>query len=770
MNARFSFFQAFTEFSVSLLRNSADITVASAFDFVNRDHEILQLAGYLLKNIANSRTETFNTSQYRMTVPTSPQMFGAGKTALGVNFLSALRKRQHLLDNLFERFKTIDINHLLKLKHVLVDLRNIETLSDVGAVLFKSVLNVEGLTTASEMPANLRGLHSGSPLFQIVGQCEAHFGCLYFLQFDDVPESVSPSKLLKELHQIHDQRPALTSQVFVSSRSPTLYLLGFAKTFTSPSNTAAIVVDSLNEEHVLELLKLRLEMVVSDEFPGMVVSDELKRGVAARIHYLTAGVPRFVVGALDMLYTGTDLKWHPVANWLTILETQSVLNNLENTFHRELYEWDTLLKDETSRSGAIEMLRLAALAVPFKLNESVKAAWFGIQQAEKDTVPLMFCSLFPLYVDRLQLKHDNHELFRFVVPRVCLLVLQPGYNLRLPFHVMSEGVNVATMLEVTARNCMRLRVSDVFVSSRNQTFGALLPFFAESLIAHVQPTFLGGKAGYGTFPKIVNDDTNLEIDVLKKLMCACAMDEEVSSVVGRNQLDAVLRLMSPDYLAMPAPMSASADLLYLSPGRNMLELQLKSGDQKVTPSLLIDELVKSCYSLIGNGTDGTLVSVTFVMVCLNGLSTQFLKQFDNKPQPEVIDGMLAYRFGPKTEFVCTRKVESMQLASFTVPTAMDVIILLDEGLKLFLTETNIRSLRNFGIGIKDAHLAMSPRKPTGKVAVDDMPVVSVFESFGLVDAPPSNPDLSAASSSSTSASSSSSSLSSHTDFNTRFHH
>jgi hypothetical protein len=152
------------------------------------------------------------------------------------------------------------------------------------------------------------------------------------------------------------------------------------------------------------------------------------------------------------------------------------------------------------------------------------------------------------------------------------------------------------------------------------------------------------------------------------------------------------------------------------------------------------------------------------------LSTQFLKQFDNKPQPEVIDGMLAYRFGPKTEFVCTRKFGSMQPASFTVPTAMDVIILRDEGLKLFLTETNIRSLRNFGIGIKDAHLAMSPRKPTGKVAVDDMPVVSVFESFGLVDAPPSNPDLSAASSSSTSASSSSSSLSSHTDFNTRFHH
>jgi hypothetical protein len=272
--------------------------------FVNREIEIEQVAQLLLRNIACARTNVEQRSQSRMTFITCAQMFGAGKTALGVNLLPQLRKRPDLVEVLGAKNPEADIEYLMALQHVLVDLRTANTEDQARAILVRALIGVElGQLnyTVGEHPELRRALALGSmTMSRIVRAFEREFKHCYLVHLDDMgpfaTDSLEKMKLfLSEVSEIQDTRPNPTSCVFASSRSPLLYLLGskmiqspLLDDWTSPSSAQCIVIDSLKAKHIEELLPPHSNIANAQD-------------VSRILFDRTAGVPRFVVGAVALL-------------------------------------------------------------------------------------------------------------------------------------------------------------------------------------------------------------------------------------------------------------------------------------------------------------------------------------------------------------------------------------------------------------------------------------------------------------------------------------
>lgn len=449
---------------------------------------------------------------------------------------------------------------------------------------------------------------------------EVEFGHHYFVQFDDIGDLLftaglqGAADLLSDISAIQDNS-APASLVYVTSRSPLFYLLGadllesrVLDDWTSPSSVHSVVLDSLNADHILQMMPTHLD-------------PDASRTIAEAIFDRTGGVPRFIVGALDML----DRK--APNEWLSSVKGNALLDHLGAKFANELFCWRKLLtSDVKTREMAVELIRLASLSVPFRLSENLGLYWAEAIKAQLpnyDTlsltaVPILLCSIFPLYVTRVALeeKKESEGLWRFVIPPVCLEALTTSYE-RLPIMQPIQSTSTGEYLEVVVQRCVRLRVSDAFLRTRVQKTETLFPFMSGTPMGEEKMNC----RGYATFPKIVKEHCEKSLTELTAIMKSAGDNRPMLESVNMEHLPQILKLMRTDVLSVSMEKSHSADLFYMTEGKHLIEWQMKGGAQVLQPAAAVDELLQSSSQCIGD----PLLSLTFIFVCLEGVSKKFFE-------------------------------------------------------------------------------------------------------------------------------------------------
>jgi hypothetical protein len=283
--------------------------------FQNRELEIARLATMLLTNfrlVERRGSSTGAESQYRLRIVTAAQMFGSGKSSLGVNVLTELTKTRFdtLRKDLSKTFGDELVQKLVKLKHIGIDLRHsnqgLSPLYRVRDALVRALLRETPHNEKKDASQHFDGSSRADwNCLAIVEYFEKSLKSSFLLHFDEVdrllpsgaslPESAKTMyEFWTEIHPIHNQG---NSALFCSGRSPILYLMGQGRFqwmgLASPDQSGAecILLDALKEAHVKAIL--RAENIVI-------------QGASARlITRRTGGVPRFVAHAVRFLQNGT---------------------------------------------------------------------------------------------------------------------------------------------------------------------------------------------------------------------------------------------------------------------------------------------------------------------------------------------------------------------------------------------------------------------------------------------------------------------------------
>jgi hypothetical protein len=133
-------------------------------------------------------------------------------------------------------------------------------------------------------------------------------------------------------------------------------------------------------------------------------------------------------------------------------------------------------------------------------------------------------------------------------------------------------------------------------------------------------------------------------------------------------------------------MSASADLVVKTQGGDLATFQLKDGKQQVTLTIVLAEAKKTLAS------DDCKTVLT--IACIGGIDDTFLQ--NHAPCEDRKDSVL-FKAG-------------RVLSGYTVPAALQIVILKEDGLVHFLTANTLHSLRNF-VTLSDVTRALeSPQK------------------------------------------------------------
>ena len=99
---------------------------------------------------------------------------------------------------------------------------------------------------------------------------------------------------------------------------------------------------------------------------------------------------------------------------------------------------------------AIELIRIASLSMPLALDEVLDLGWSKaikarLPEPEKIELPILLCSVFPLYVTKVGL--EGKSMWRFVIPPVCLETITADEKW-LPFIQAVEGFDQAKYLQL----------------------------------------------------------------------------------------------------------------------------------------------------------------------------------------------------------------------------------------------------------------------------------------------------------------------------------
>ena len=669
---------------------------AAPLRFVNREIECEKLATILLGNYNKRKkreTTTGAQSQARLTLATSAQMFGSGKSTFGVNFLDRLRTQEEMKQKLAKTYGASAMEWLLGLVYVGVDFRDLNVALSFIESIRKSLFDAlsgkvpqEQLASVQEKLKNCKlSTITCSEIVQII---EEATGSSFFLHLDEVSALgafVSRNetnvmllyKMWMEISQIHN---TTESELFCSGRSPSLFLLGKGLgqhvDQRSPEDAECVLLDPLKVEHVKEIF--------ADFFQV-----NGKEKLIDQVHLLTGGVPRFVAHAIDFFTDRNEVVDAERIDYdermTTFLQdSRPFVNYLELHASSELNPLQGLGQDQTP--FYVELIRIAALRLPLCLDKTIDGRSWGLKG---NVMTLEVCSAFPLYLQRWDAKHH----FLIIPPVVLDKVASESTDPRLPFWgslynvcpVQAQAQNSGDLLEVMALHILRLRISEELHDGPRPLYECL-PFVGGSIIANDTFTYRRFKA----FPKITSIPKHGKtVDKLRKFF------ENPSSAgfsdVHPNDLAKVVSLLEPGIFYIPRAMSSSGDLLFQTDKLSVIvEMQFKNGDQEVDSTMMAKELAKSCCSHCAK-------QVVFVIIALTTVEEKLPMGAcvtDNEGRT------IARRYGEGTTF-----------ENFVVPSKLEVIVVLGPGLLSFLTEANVAVLRNGALDLSDMTSALqSPSK------------------------------------------------------------
>jgi hypothetical protein len=673
-------------------RPSSGATQVAEIPFKNRDVECEQLAVLLLNNrkclrLLEDKAST-EQSQERLTLATSSQMFGAGKSAFGKNFLSRLATQEKTLTNLRERFGDA-VDWLLGLVPVVIDCQHLR-----GDSLLES-LREEFLRSASkhvpeekhELANNKLGKFtlstvSCADLVKIFEECT---GSSFFIHLDEMSSTPDFNGIEKEvtlLHQIWTEiktaRFQSQSEVFCSGRSAALFLMGKGNGYggkRSPENADCVLLDPLDDQHVADIFA---DFQVTNEQPFI-----------GRLHDFTSGVPRFVAHAVNFFTgraegPGEKSPDYRARRMAFMTDTEPFYRYVLLLAAHELMPLDTLPVEK--RMLYVEMVRVAAYEIPQQLHKTINGHDWGLGQ---QVLTLEVCSSFPLYLKRCGV--DHHLI---VVPPIILkAVAKSNLHPRLPFWnslnnlhaAQARAQNPGDLLENMSLQCLRLRVSEELDQSDN-CLKEVLPFFAGSQIANDKLSL--GEDYVLNFPKI---SSNSKRDLTAEQLKEWFEDPRAAgfSEVNPCHLRRIAPLLKQGHLYLPLPMSSSADLIFRTDkSACLVEMQFKNGKQEVTAKLVALELGKSFCSVCNPGV--------FVMLGLTVAEKDFSDGVDIPGKGSQVLGKL---------YVAGKNIQE-----FEIPRNWEVVVLFKAGMEGFLTKQNIELLHKDKLDLSDMKALVSPSK------------------------------------------------------------
>jgi len=287
---------------------------------------------------------------------------------------------------------------------------------------------------------------------------------------------------------------------------------------------------------------------------------------------------------------------------------------------------------------------------------------------------------------------DKHRHVLVVPPVILRKIENENINARFPFWksfhnacpVQASALGSGEVLEMMVLHILRLRVSEE-LRSASEPLKLSLPFLEGSRIESHTFTF----SNFKIFPKITSQAAGRGADDLKQMM---DNPEQASYKTARpNALGQLAALLEEGIFYIPRPKSASSDLLFVTNNEQVVvEMQFKNGAQLVDSLMMSCELQKSCCFKASER------SVVFVMIALT---------VDVENLPDGTDV-----FDSNNEKIAIRYHQQTAFSGFRVPSNLEVIIVLEPGLKSFLTDSNVEILRKSNLDLND--MAKATRSPS----------------------------------------------------------
>ncbi|KYR00246.1 hypothetical protein DLAC_03407 [Tieghemostelium lacteum] len=664
----------------SITQNTFNCFQESSKAFVDREHELKELAKYAIITLQNGKVIDKNNILARIAV--TSQMWGSGKSTLGQRFISSLREnlysiKEYLLENVnlrkydlneFSKDLETDIEKLATYKTITLDYKalfldklnclsgqNIEINWDriTLVTLYNIVLSSLGLIPEKEKEITVPSL------------LELIKGHRFFFHFDEIDLTISKdgqflddidsARVLYEMwHKIFYPLASKGFPVYISGRSTILLSLhqGLyqAQGVTSPpkSGIVYILLHMFEPKHIEELLKLS-----SITYPN---NEELSK----KIHLYTSGVPRLVKYTIQYL----ELKGKPDLD----------IHSLMHYFNSILMSYEILAISDTKLVDKFyfELIRLSVFRIPFDINKNIicNDLWSTkntyvpafrliqhyhvyIQPIQNPyvliTVPLV--TIYEIISKLKKLTQTDptiaYRISQFESLRDCIPIFRGSSKGDLMEHIFASAIS------------NRLLFGPMEVGNKEPVPESLIFFYiSKDLLkgkVDIQPEVLG------IFPKFVSKD---------KCKQNQNQNQTGSTEMPKSKLIEYIKSSKVHVLYKCAPQSESCDFyLKLNPElvigyciKNLPSRGFGLGDlqKEIEKSTIIDDTIK----------------LIFVVV-----STNNSKQFESYPPSHIIkhgDDIVSYQYDPEYTFKIQKDKDWM------TPNNLYTVILTPKGIEILI--------------------------------------------------------------------------------------
>ena len=463
-------------------------------------------------------------------------------------------------------------------------------------------------------------------------------------------------------------------------------------------------MDTLKPQHLENILAIN---------PGIEDKAACKY-VASLLYLRTGGVPRFVGYAVEYLLTlgiGKNLKKENISvemfgdkfrDFVRIKEkARSELNPLRE------------LGDPKIRKLYARLIALSALGVPLDIDATINnpEIW-GMHKTATNhyfSVPVLdMLRLYNLWIE----KSPTDSQWRIKFPDIVLDEIANFNKLQhdelelLPYWIAFSKTRSAqawekgTLLERIVGNSMELAILDKLgIAKQYATFEERFPFLSHSSIAKeivklpespyrqllkIVTKFKGpGSAAY--LETMTNEQREAHLKLLKDHIAKPPSLIQEEKRIYKGDWNYLLKIVQPEVLYIPAPKSASADLIYFATTMNSIHFQFKAEKRPLNMDIIIKEARKTFAAPLVDGK-----TLTFVMVALNVDLETIKKRIISKNKCiEVSLNNQILSIVLQSEASLKGHKETWQ-----IPHNMDIVILLRQGLEQLITKHNLNLFEN----------------------------------------------------------------------------
>jgi len=624
-----------------------------------------------VENIRISKLPSSFSSQDKPALEVTAQMFGSGKSFLGLNFLTSLKSSQfsNIVNDIRIKYPE-ELKILIACIHIEVDMRSVTVddnysslkVSLVGSIL-SSLPNTKAVQTFKNWILNQNLSLSFKMLFN---QLEVITGYKIFLQLDDIDgmwKNVSESEQVKKYYHLRtnvlDDIIRTGTSVYITGRSSILYSIGRGlyrkKNLYSPTLCFQRILDPLEITHIHQLLKNNKKLC---DLPNLEEKAEV-------IKKRTAGIPRFIEHAISILEDNPHDELG-----------KTLLDRLDKLAPIELVPYYSL--SDEMKDVYIELARIALLKVPIDLSLPVPPSVIFPSHDKDYTITTRDCiQLLNLYIMNIREENFVEEKYVYLVfPEVQLEALAKDKNVkehhkrRLPFlSILYKSLpfkfwQTGEPFEECVIEAIYHRLILTIFSIPNLLYGEAYSFLSTSFMSK-EPLVYDLKALKGKFPKFSSQEKTKK-STIKKFskgifdveLQQCFLDTSGKDMeVYSDYKEYVLNKAQNGVIYVSARASSAADV-YIKAKCCYLGFQFKWGKQPFGHKDLISEITSAILSLH--------MPFVFVIVAQH-LTNQFLSNQDGCP---VLKDKEKHELG----IIYNHTGKNSTIEKYTIPPHVQVII------------------------------------------------------------------------------------------------